>query len=202
MCSAHLEASHGQRVVWVPTNNQRVYSSSIYDTLYDFKLSVVIIHHGKSMTFSSHSLLARYARACSSHECFIVRDRRLSNKLLKQGYAMERLELSFGKFYGQYMDRIKQYNVANVNRYSEARSVTVTTEPIRIYTHVMTLMLNWTFTELWEVSMEHLQRVWHASRERLPSQTPKFPFLDFMCSYCWHNFFAKSAVIFSIFFPF
>ena len=29
-----------------------------------------------------------------------------------------------------------------------------------------------TFTELWVVSMEHLQRVWQASRERLPFRTP------------------------------
>ena len=28
-----------------------------------------------------------------------------------------------------------------------------------------------TFTELWVVSMEHLKRVWHASRERLPIWT-------------------------------
>ena len=29
-----------------------------------------------------------------------------------------------------------------------------------------------TFTELWVVSMEHMQRVWLASRERLPFRTP------------------------------
>ena len=29
-----------------------------------------------------------------------------------------------------------------------------------------------TFTELWMVSMEHLQRVWHANMERLPFRSP------------------------------
>ena len=35
--------------------------------------------------------LIRYARACSSYECFILRAMRLSNKLLGQGYVKERL---------------------------------------------------------------------------------------------------------------
>ena len=39
----------------------------------------------------------RYARACSSHECFILRAVRLSNNRLGQGYAKERLEWSFRK---------------------------------------------------------------------------------------------------------
>ena len=38
----------------------------------------------------------------------------------------------------------------------------------------MTLIPNLTFTELWMVSVEHLQRVWHASRECLPLRTPCF----------------------------
>ena len=41
----------------------------------------------------------------------------------------------------------------------------------RPYTELMTVP-NLTFTELREVSMEHLRRVWHASRERLPFRTP------------------------------
>ena len=58
------------------------------------------------------SQLIRYARACSSYECFILRARRLSSKLLKQGYLVERLKLSFRKFYGRYGDRIQQYEVS------------------------------------------------------------------------------------------
>ena len=44
------------------------------------------------------SQLIRYARACSSYECFILRARRLSNKLLEQGYLQERLKSSLKKF--------------------------------------------------------------------------------------------------------
>ena len=41
------------------------------------------------------SQLIRYARACSSYECFILRARRLSSKLVKQGYFVELLKSSF-----------------------------------------------------------------------------------------------------------
>ena len=46
-----------------------------------------------------------------SYECFILRARRLSSKLLKQGYLVERLKSSFRKFYGRYGDLIEQYGV-------------------------------------------------------------------------------------------
>ena len=58
------------------------------------------------------SQLIRYARACSSYECFILRAVRLSSKLLGQGYVMERLKSSFRKFYGRYGDLIKHYEVS------------------------------------------------------------------------------------------
>ena len=58
----------------------------------------------------SHSL--RYARACSSYECFILRAARLSSKLRGQGYVMERLKSSLRKFYGWYGDLIKHYEVS------------------------------------------------------------------------------------------
>ena len=56
--------------------------------------------------------LIRYSRACSSYECFVLRARRLSSKLLKQGYLAERLKSSFRKFYGRYGDLIQQYEVS------------------------------------------------------------------------------------------
>ena len=40
------------------------------------------------------SQLIRYARACSSYECFILRAMQISNKLLGQGYFKERLKSS------------------------------------------------------------------------------------------------------------
>ena len=58
------------------------------------------------------SQLIRYSRACSSYECFILRARRLSSKLLKQGYLRERLKSSFRKFYGRYGDLLQQYEVS------------------------------------------------------------------------------------------
>ena len=58
------------------------------------------------------SQLIRYARACSSYECFILRAVRLSSKLLGQGYVMERLKSSLRKFYGRYGDLIKHYEVS------------------------------------------------------------------------------------------
>ena len=58
------------------------------------------------------SQLIRYAWACSSYGCFILRATRLSDKLLGQGYVKERLKLSLRKFYGRYGDLIKQYEVS------------------------------------------------------------------------------------------
>ena len=58
------------------------------------------------------TMFLRYSRACSSYECFILRARRLSSKLLKQGYLAERLKSSFRKFYGRYGDLIQQYEVS------------------------------------------------------------------------------------------
>ena len=51
-------------------------------------------------------LVIRYARACSSYECFILGARRLSSNLLKQECLMERLKSSFRKFYDRYGDLI------------------------------------------------------------------------------------------------
>ena len=107
----------------------------------------------------------RYARACSSYVYFIVRARRLSwlfSKLLKQGYLLERLKSSFRKFNGRYGDL----------RSPSHECLTVTFHPIRLSTNFMTLIPSLTVIELWMVSMEHLQLVWHTSSERLPLRTP------------------------------
>ena len=60
---------------------------------------------------------------------------------------------------------------------------TVTSQPIRLSINFMTLIPSLTFTELWVVSMEHLQRVLHASRERLPFRTPGSVTLFGTCLY-------------------
>ena len=61
--------------------------------------------------FNSKCQFIRYARACSSYECFVLRAMRLSNKLLGQGYVKERLKSSLRKLYGRYGDLTKQYEV-------------------------------------------------------------------------------------------
>ena len=58
------------------------------------------------------SQLIRYARTCSSYECFILSARRLSSKLLKQGYLMECLKSLLRTFHGRYGDLIQQYEVS------------------------------------------------------------------------------------------
>ena len=72
------------------------------------------------MAYFSHSLNKRYARACSSYECFILRVTRLSNKLLEQGYVKVRLKSSLKKFYGWYWDLIKM-TICRVNKYNDNR---------------------------------------------------------------------------------
>ena len=93
--------------------------TSLYDKRDDFNF------HIKNFPFLSSNIPSspaycvfisqhiRYARACSSHECFILRAVPLSSKLLGQGYmyVMERLKSSLRKFYGQYGDLIKHYEV-------------------------------------------------------------------------------------------
>ena len=66
---------------------------------------------------------------------------------------------------------------------------TVTSQPIRLSRNLMTFIPSLTFTELWVVSMEHLQRVWHASRECLPFRTPGSVSLFGTCLYsnCWNQ---------------
>ena len=90
--------------------------TSIYDKRDDFNFHTTNFPFLSSNIPSSPaygvfiSQLIRYARACSSYECFILRARRLSSKLLKQGYL--RLKSSFRKFYGRYGDLIQQYEVS------------------------------------------------------------------------------------------
>ena len=55
--------------------------------------------------------------------------------------------------------------------------------------HYVTLIQNLTFIDLIEISMDHLQWVWYANRERLPFQTPgSIPFWNLHKSNCWNQF--------------
>ena len=91
--------------------------TSLYDKRDDFNFHITNFPFLSSNIPSSPaygvfiSQLIRYARACSSYECFILRAMRLSNKILGQGYVKERLKSSLRKFYGRYGDLTKQYEV-------------------------------------------------------------------------------------------
>ena len=73
--------------------------TSLYDKRDDFNFHITNFPFLSSNIPSSPaygvfiSQLIRYARACSSYECFILRAMRLSNKLLGQGYVKEQFEI-------------------------------------------------------------------------------------------------------------
>ena len=136
------------------------------------------------------SQLIRYARACSSYECFILRTARLSSKLLGQAYARERLKSSLRKFYGRYGDLVKHYEVPSPR-------CCVTFWDIEIYSDT----LNWSdiapileaitgpcfqFSPYYQISggfHRTLQRVRLANRGRLLLRTPgPVPFGTCICS--------------------
>ncbi|KAK3103565.1 hypothetical protein FSP39_020203 [Pinctada imbricata] len=57
------------------------------------------------------SQLIRYARASTKYTDFVLRARRLSDKLLNQGYACDRLTSSLRKFYGRYGELVIHFDV-------------------------------------------------------------------------------------------
>ena len=149
--------------------------TSIYDKRDDFNFHITNFPFLSSNIPTSPaygvfiSQLTRYARACSSYGCFILRATRLSNKLLEQRYVKERLKSSLRKFYARYGDLIKQYEV----------SLSQMLNDILWPDHMQwqpptdqTLYRTRPLTEFWVVSIEHLWRVWHADRGRLLLRTP------------------------------
>ena len=115
------------------------------------------------------SQLKRYTRAYSSYWCFILSAMRLSNKLLEQGYVKERLKSSLRKIYGRNGDLIKQYVVP----LSRMLNDILGPDHIQWLSPTdKTFYRTRPFTEIWEVSIEHLWRVWHTDRGRLLLRTP------------------------------
>ena len=55
------------------------------------------------------SQLIRFARACSSVEDFNIRNRTITEKLLKQGYRFHKLRKTFSKFYHRNLPLISKY---------------------------------------------------------------------------------------------
>ena len=115
--------------------------TSIYDKRDDFNFNITNLLFMSSNIPSSPaygvfiSQLIRYVRTFSSYECFILRTRRLSSALLKQGYLVERLKSSFRKFYGRYGDIIQQYEISlsrMLNDILTTDQLHVTPQPIRL----------------------------------------------------------------------
>ena len=103
---------------------------------------------------------------------------------------MECLKSTFRKFYGRYGDLIQQNEVSFSRMLNDIRTLDqLQWLPNRsdLSINFMTLIPGLTLTELRVVSMDHLQRVWLASRERFPFRTPgSVPCLGIcLCSYCW-----------------
>ncbi|KAK3105307.1 hypothetical protein FSP39_022091 [Pinctada imbricata] len=83
-------------------------NTSVYDKLDDFSFSITHFpflssNIPSSPAYGMHiSQLIRYARVSSKYTDFALRARRLSDKLLSQGYVFDRLTSSLRKFYDPY----------------------------------------------------------------------------------------------------
>ena len=112
---SNTSASYLDLLLSIGTDGQL--HTSLYDKRDDFNFHITNFPFLSSNIPSSPaygvliSQLIRYARACSSYECFIRRARRLSDKLLTQGYIVERIKSSLRKFYGRYRDLTEQYKI-------------------------------------------------------------------------------------------
>ena len=143
--------------------------TSLYDKRDDFNFHITNFPFLSSNIPSSPaygvfiSQLIRYARACSSYECFILRAARLSSKLLGQEYVMERLKSSLRKFYCRYGDLIKNYEVSLSQMLHDILGhdhIQWHTQLIRHYTNLRTFYRTglyyrfWPFYQILEVSIE------------------------------------------------
>ena len=88
--------------------------------------------------------------------------------------------------------------LTNEKWHSDRWPVAVISQPTRLTTNFMTLIPTLIFTELWVDSIEHLQRVWHASRERLPFRTWFRPaFWDLLMLELLRQVFSRTCHVFS-----
>ena len=137
------------------------------------------------------SQLIRYARACSSYGCFILRTTRLSNKFLEQGYVKERLKSSLRKFYGRYGDVIKQYGI------SLSQMLNDILWPDQIQWQPSTdQTLYRTRPELSGFHRTFATGVACRQGTLTPPDTWSRPFGTCICSTCWDQSFSELVVIF------
>ena len=138
--------------------------TSLYDKPVDFNFHITNFPFLSSNIPSSLayvvfiSQLIRYARACSSYECSILRAVRLSSKLHGQGYVRERLKSSLRKFSGRYGDLIKHYEVSLSQMLHDILwHYQIQWQPrlIRHYTNLRTYYQTGPYYQISEVSIEH-----------------------------------------------
>ncbi|KAK3093639.1 hypothetical protein FSP39_018327 [Pinctada imbricata] len=92
-------------------------STSLYDKRDNFNFSIANFPFLSSNIPSLPaygvfiSQLIRYARASTKYTDFVMRARRLSDKLLSQGYVCDRLTSSLRKFYVRYGELVIHYDV-------------------------------------------------------------------------------------------
>ena len=143
----------------LPFTTNMTISTSISQT---FRSWVSIFLLRQAMVFFI-SQIKRYARACSSYECFILGAARLSSKLHGQGYVMERLKSSLRKFYGRYGDLITHHEVSLSQMLHDILGHDHIWHPqlIRNYTNMRTYYRTglyyrfWPYYQILEVSIEH-----------------------------------------------
>ena len=154
---SNTSASHLDLLLSIERDGQL--HTSIYDKRDDFSFHITNFPISPPMASLFRSLYDMPGLAPLINVLFWGR-----YKLLEQGYVKERLKSSLRKFYGRYGDLIKQYEVSPLTTVTWAYTMTFPTD--------QTLYRTRLFTEFWEVSIEHLRRVWHAGRGRLLLRTP------------------------------
>ena len=167
--------------------------TSIYDERDDFNYYITNFPFMSSNIPSSPaycvfiSQFIHYDRAYSSYECFILRARRLSRKLIKQGYIVEHLKSSFRKFYSRYVEFVQQYEVSFSRMLNEILTLDHQWLPSRSdIPH-----LSWAWYRAWP-SRKYEWFPWSIRNgcsmtkgNPYPSgYLAPFPFWDCLCSYC------------------
>ena len=95
-------------------NNNRLYTK-LYDKRNDFNFHIVNFPFLSSNIPSGPSYvvyisqLIRHARCCTCYDDFGYHHKLLVDRLLSQGYKVNRLRNSFQKFYGRYPDVVAKY---------------------------------------------------------------------------------------------
>ena len=103
-------------------------SSKIYDKRDDFDFDIVNFPFLDCDVFRRASYgvyisqLIRFARVCNHVTDFNARNKRLTAKLLQQGYRYHKLRKTFSKFYRRHYELISKYNVGFLKSTSRQRS--------------------------------------------------------------------------------